>query len=438
MMRILPFVGGNLSFVACAMPLITGILPLIAGVMIMIAATQPCFAQTLESRYVQLLEFEVSNHPNPDIAAFYQSNSDEIAELLAAVNDRSQGDNRGKDDDRSQGNNQGQSDNRDQNNNRSQVDDQNRSDNRTHNNDNHSHDNEASGHDNDNRSHDNKNSSHDNEARLSAFAQLVLEYPIAATVAARELVSDDSTPVALQAVRYLMNELVMSDHDLSRGTEGFSSLGRYIIMSHKDSRTALLDIITDPRPELRDVVAPFFASLSDLQALEAIIGSPEFYSDVEAALLITLSSSKDSLALLEQYLSSDDPAAQVVSVEYLATIPQFQDRISSEVFLNRDAYNTVRLAAAESLGLYDNKFTNYALIVAGEQGVSPDLYRSAVSNYVEQAIRDGLLGPNAAGNFANQIGTYIGSIDDPSAYDDTIAEIRLIKQRLKAIAVNQL
>ena len=416
MRRILPFVGGNLPF-------ITGTLPLIACVMIMIAATQPCFAQTLESRYVQLLEFEVSNHPNPDIAAFYQSNSDEIAEILAAVNhrgrsdDRSQGDNRGNDDDRSQGDNQGQSDNRDKNNNRSQVDDQNWSDNRTHNNDNHS---------------------HDNKARLSAFAQLALEYPIAATVAARGLVSDDATPMALQAVQYLMNELVMSDHDLSRGTEGFSSLGRYIIMSHMASRTALLDIITDPRPELRDVVAPFFASLSDLQALEAIIGSPEFYSDVEAALLITLSSSKDSLALLEQYLSSDDPAAQVVSVEYLATIPQFQDRIISEVFLNRDAHNTVRLAAAESLGLYDNKFTNYALIVAGEQGVSPDLYRSAVSNYVEQAIRDGLLGPNAAGNFANQIGIYIGSIDDPSAYDDTIAEIRLIKQRLEAIAVNRL
>ena len=390
---------------------IAGTLPLIAGGMI--TATQPCFAQTLEPRSIQSLELEISNHPNPDIAVFYQSNFDEIAELLIVVNhrgqsdDRSQGDNRGNDDDRSQG-------------------------------DNHSHDNETNGHDNDNRSHDNKNSSHDNKARLSAFAQLVMEYPIAATVAAREIVSDDSTPVALQAVRYLMNELVMSDHDLSRGTEGFSSLGRYIIMSHKASRTALLDIITDPRPELRDVVAPFFASLSDLQALEAIIGSPEFYSDVEAALLITLSSSKDSLALLEQYIFSDDPAAQVVSVEYLATIPQFQDRIISEVFLNRDAHNTVRLAAAESLGLYDNKFTNYALIVAGEQGVSPDLYRSAVSNYVEQAIRDGLLGPNAAGNFANQIGTYIGSIDDPSAYDDTIAEIRLIKQRLEAISVNQL
>ena len=333
------------------------VLTFIAGSMI--PATQPCFAQTIE--------FEISNHPNPSVVAFYQSNSDQIAELLVAVNDSGQGD----------------------------------------------------------------------EARLSAFSQLALEYPIAAEIAARELVADDATPVAWQAVQYLIGEVVMSDHDMSQGTEGFSPLVRYTMMSHMASRSALRDTVTDPRPELRDVVAPFLSSLSDMEALEAITESPELYSDAEAAVLITLSSSEDSLALLEQYISSDDTTAQAASVEYLAAFPQFQDRIRSKVFLNSAVDDTVRSVAGESLSLYDNKFANYALIVAGEQDVSPDLYRSAISGYVEQSLKDGLLRPKAAGNFANQIDNYIGSIDDTLSYSDAIDEIQLIKQRLETIYVNQ-
>ena len=164
------------------------------------------------------------------------------------------------------------------------------------------------------------------EARLAAFSQLALEYPIAAEAAARKLVADDATPVALQAVQYLMGKVVMSDHDMSHGTEGISPLVRYTMMSHMRSRAALRDAVTDPRSELRDAVAPFLSSLSDMEALEAITKSTELYSDADAAALITLSSSEDSLALLEQYISSDDTAAQAASVEYLGAFPQYQSR----------------------------------------------------------------------------------------------------------------
>ncbi len=272
------------------------------------------------------------------------------------------------------------------------------------------------------------------DARLSAFAQLALEYPIAAKVAARELVGDEATAVALQAVQYLMGDVVMSDHDMSNGVEGFSPLVRYTMISHMTSRAALRAAITDERVQLRDTVAPFLASLSDSAALEAITTSPELYTDAEAASLVTLSSSEESLALLENYISSDDTSAQATSVEYLAAFPNYQSRIRSEVLLNGEMDDVVRTAAAESLSLYDSDFASYALIVAGEQGVSPELYQRVVSGYVEQVINDGRLGPEAAGNFANQIGNFIDSIEDKSQFENAIGEIEAIEQRLQSIS----
>ena len=329
------------------------VLPIIASGMIQMV--QPCFAQTID--------VAISDHPNPSIVAFYQSNSDQIEELLASVNDSGQGD----------------------------------------------------------------------EVRLTAFTQLALEYPIIATMAARELVSDDATPVARLATQYLMSEVVMSDHDMSQGTEGMSPLVRYTMMSHMKSQAALRGAVTDPRAELRDLAAPFLSSLSDMEAIEVIAGETELYSEAEAAALITLSSSKESLSFLEKYISSNDTAAQKTSVEYLAAFPEYQGRIRSNVFLDSNADDTVRLAAAKSLSLYDDKFTSYALIVVGEKNISPELYRSTVSGYVERSMMTGFWGPLAADNFATQIGDYIGSIEDTSSFSTTIGGIKSVRQQLEAI-----
>ena len=108
--------------------------------------------------------------------------------------------------------------------------------------------------------------------------------------------------------------------------------------------------------------------------------------------------------------------------------------IRSEVLLNSEVDDTVRSAAADSLSLYDSEFANYALIVAGEQGVSPELYRSVVSGYVERSLNEGQLGPEAAGNFANQINSYIGSIEDAAPHSEAIDEIQSIEERLQSIS----
>lgn len=270
--------------------------------------------------------------------------------------------------------------------------------------------------------------------RLAAFEELAIEYPIVSEVAARDVINDEATSVALFAVQLLKGSVVMSDHQMPSSMEGLSPLVSYIMQSHRASRNALRTAVTDPREELRGAAAGFLASLSDMETLTAISENPELYSASDAVSLITLASGEDGLALLEQYLETEDQAARALSVEYLAAIPEYQARIRSEVFLNSDTDDVVRQAAASSLGIYDNEFANYALIVAGEENLSPELYQSVVGNYVDQIAARGELSPNAANSIASQIDSQLTIYQGISEPSDAIRQIESIQRRLDAIS----
>lgn len=270
--------------------------------------------------------------------------------------------------------------------------------------------------------------------RLEAFSQLATDYPLAAEITARSLVSDRDLSLALLAVEYLKGTVVMSDHEMSHGSDGFSPLVRYTMQAHSLSRQALREGVFDERPEVRDSIAPFLASLSDFEVLQKITnaGAQDFYTDQQAAYLVTLASGDQALPLLEKYISSDNIDAQKTSVEYLAAFPQYQPMIRSEVFLNQKVDSKVRSAAAGSLSLYDDTFPTYALIVAGEQNVPPDLYQNVISGYVDTSMASGQLSPEAAANVSEQIKFYLQNTPKDGVFSDAISNIQSLENRLES------
>ena len=278
--------------------------------------------------------------------------------------------------------------------------------------------------------------SQDGKARLEALSELAVRFPLVAEVASRNIVASEDTQLSMLGIDILQNATVMSDHDHSADPEAFSPIVRYTMNAHMLSRDALREVILDDRKELRDAVAPFLASLSDQQALELISSEDNaaLYPEAEVARLLTLSGSEHAVSLLQNYISSDDTEAQAASVEYLAAFPEFQPRIRSEVFLDVSKDPSVRSVAAESLSLYDSTFPTYALIVAGEEGVPPNLYSSVIGGYVEATIGLGQLGPDAAGSVALQANNYLESVGEIDGFQPELKSIEAIIERLDSFS----
>lgn len=228
------------------------------------------------------------------------------------------------------------------------------------------------------------------ESRVEAFVELSISYPLAAEISARSLVSHENTELAIQAVRFLKLNTVMSDHDMSVGMDQLSPEVGYAMTQHMASRAALRAGVSDSRPELRSETAAFLSSLSDAEALQSIQElTGELYTDVEAANLFTLASGETGEAFISQYLGSGSVQAQQTAVSYLGAIPSYQDDIRSAYFLNPEAPIETRTAAAMTLGTYDARFAEYALAATSDGDGSPALIGATIDGYLSALTASG-------------------------------------------------
>ena len=205
------------------------------------------------------------------------------------------------------------------------------------------------------------------------------------------------------------------------------------MLSHAQSIGALRPAILDERDKIRIEAASILASLGDENALalinEAAAGG--IIPAVEAANYFTLAGTPVANAYLAEYLGDRDAGAQETAVGYLATIPEYQPQIREEYFLNPSADPSVRLAALQSLGLYDPDFPAYALTVLSREDVEPVFAGMTIQGYVASIEQRGLLTPEIAESVGEELANYdFSSVINP----DEQADFQALSDRLNALA----
>ena len=273
----------------------------------------------------------------------------------------------------------------------------------------------------------------DPDDRASAFEEIVLRFPLAAEITARQYVTDESERIALMAIQVLKGATVMSDHMMPFTGQALSPRVTYMLEKHARSREALRPAVSDSRPRVRREAVGFLASLSDEATLKSITADEaNLYSDVESANLYTLADAESGQRYLERFIGYGSIDAQRTAVGYLGAIPSYQDKIRIECFLNPDAPVEVRVEAAHALSVYDSEFPEYALDVTSEAEVDPRLFETTLGGYVNVQANRGRLDPGSATIISNRIDRYI---DETEAIpDDVSRNIKALNQRLSAIA----
>ena len=269
--------------------------------------------------------------------------------------------------------------------------------------------------------------------RRDAFAKLALDYPAAAEIAARSLVTDSEDALALDAIALLKGALVMSDHHAPASAAELPPRIAHMMKRHAASLDALRAALIDERPTLREAAASFLAGLSDAESLEMIADGAEegLYSDLEAANLYTLASGDVGLKYLEAYLDKGDVEAQQTAIGYLGAVPAYQDQIRTSYFLNPEASSETRAQAAKTLSAYDASFPEYALIVAGDENVDASVFEATISGYVNTQTSKNRLDPYSARIVSDQVNRYLTGKSLP---EETLKQIESLGKRIDAIA----
>jgi hypothetical protein len=269
------------------------------------------------------------------------------------------------------------------------------------------------------------------EARADAFRMLVADYPQAAEVIAREFVTDSDIAIALGAIGVLEQALVMSDHDMG-GHEHADPLITHMMASHEAGRAALRTALTDERPEVRERVAPYLASLSDEPALQAIVEATAsgLYSDAEAADIVSLAGMRLQAEYLPSFLMSEDSAAQRTAITYLGFNPEYQSVIRDAYLIDSAAEPATRVVAAEVLSRYDPSYPQYAGLVFNQEGIDPQVYAALVGGYVGALARTNELTPGIAEAISAEVRSFSAGLEVDLP---VLRDIELLDERLNSI-----
>lgn len=273
--------------------------------------------------------------------------------------------------------------------------------------------------------------------RQKVFLALIDEFPEAAEIAARELVQDSDAQLALSAIGFLKQNLVMTGHGQQldhSNMQGVPPRLQYLLQKHELSRSALRKAILDSRVEIRNAAVSFLASQSDEETFAGIQTgvSRGLYSDTEAANYFSLGNGSLGQRYLEPYIGKGDAGAQKTAIEYLGFYPKYQDMIKTEYFVNPSAPADLRAEAASTLSKNDPRYPEYALVVASPT-TDPLVYEASVSGYVNAMSEKGTLDPQSAKILNAKISEFL-TAGPAGTSVKTKNDLLNLQERLKALS----
>ena len=219
--------------------------------------------------------------------------------------------------------------------------------------------------------------------RQDALETLANSYLDAALNLAIGLIEDQTEEIAIESAQLLADTLAMTDHDMSMNT---MPQGAGISMERIEAaRSVLRKAIADSRIGVRAVAAGTLANLGDISALERIGRAVDsgLYTPEEAINYFGLAPAEIGAPYIAGYLESGSIETGLVAIEYLGTLPEYQDAVRDKVLTNTQSIPALRAKAAEVLGVYDDRFPFYAVSVLIDNTVPPVVAAAVVEAYVK-------------------------------------------------------
>lgn len=276
----------------------------------------------------------------------------------------------------------------------------------------------------------------DQSLRQASFAELIQDFPEAAEVTSRTLVNDENSAIALMAVGFLKQNLVMTNHSHTNhvNMEDLEPNLKFIMEKHEASRVALRKAVTDSRVEVRKEAASFLASQSDEVAFAGISEgvAKGLYTQVEAANYFSLGKPVLGQKYLGEFIGKGDLGAQKTAIEYLGFFPKYQDQIKSTYFVNSTAPPELRAEAASTLSKFDPNYPEYALIVLSSD-TNPLFYEASVAGYVEALSTKGTLDPKSAGLLDLKIQDFVNKSAGGTP-ENIKLDLNNLQEKLKSIS----
>ncbi|MBB5663868.1 hypothetical protein GGE68_002058 [Rhizobium leguminosarum] len=233
--------------------------------------------------------------------------------------------------------------------------------------------------------------------RISALNDLAFISEEAGVKLAADLADDKSQEVALAAIELLANSLVMAGHATVQPSDHTSDHGnpwsQYVRGQHQLAIDALRAAIDDPREAIKNAARLTLVRGSDDKAIASVQQDAKVGKlGQEAAVQICAQAiSTLGRACLVDFLNEGSIEGKIAATKILGATETDQPVVRDKIFLNSNADERLRSAAAETLARYDKSFPTYGLIVTLDPTTPPDLFAASLRAYATRAAEDGTL-----------------------------------------------
>lgn len=201
---------------------------------------------------------------------------------------------------------------------------------------------------------------------------------------AATLTRDPSTAVAVEAVDQLASFVALMGHGghATAATPWEAAL----VGKHAQAITALRAAATDDRPVVAEQALAALMRQSDSEALSTVRNRFQngTISASNAGRLCAQAAPDTGRACLIDLLNSESVEGQGVAIRYLGARRTEQAMIRNKVLFNTKQSPQARSIAAETLGRYDESFSNYGLTVAADSATPAPVFASVVKAFADR------------------------------------------------------